>query len=294
MPQRINKAVELLEQGQPVFYVGSHTGAELTYEAGKALAKTPADYINVGMEHGSFDMAGLDQFMKGLVAGGPTNSGHRTPAVIVEAPVDGASREIVRANAWQFRQILARGVHGILLCHAETPDAVRAFVECCRYAYQTIGVGQGLDVGVRGRAGEGSAAPIWGLSTDDYMDRADPWPLNPEGEFLLGIKVENVRALSNVELTARVPGLGFAEWGPGDLAQSFGYKNPPRDPSPPELQEARHRVFAACRAAGVHFLETMSAENTVSKIDEGVRISGMHDEGAAQAGREHAGRTMPV
>ena len=33
MPNRINKAIELLEQGQPVYYIGSHTGAELTYEA---------------------------------------------------------------------------------------------------------------------------------------------------------------------------------------------------------------------------------------------------------------------
>ncbi len=294
MPQRINKAVELLEQGQPVFYVGAHTGAELTYEAGKGLAKTTADYINVGMEHGSFDMAGLDAFMKGLVDGGPTNSGHHTPAVVVEAPVDGASREIIRANAWQFRQILARGVHGILLCHAETPDAVRAFVECCRYAFQTVGVGQGLDVGIRGRAGESSASPIWGLSMDEYMDRADPWPLNPSGELLLGVKIENVRALSNVGLTARVPGLGFAEWGPGDLAQSFGYKTAPRDPSPPELREARERVFAACNAAGIAFLDSMSADNAESKIDEGVRISGMHDEGAARIGREYAKRTMPV
>lgn len=91
MPVRINKAIELLEQDQPVYYVGSHTGEEMSYQAGKRLAKTFADYINVGMEHGSFDMAGLDQFMRGLVDGGPTNSGHRTPAVIVEVPVDGGS-----------------------------------------------------------------------------------------------------------------------------------------------------------------------------------------------------------
>ena len=75
MPGRTNKAIELLEQDQPIYYVGSHSGADLSYEAGKRMAKTYADYINVGMEHGSFDMAGLDQFLLGLVAGGPTNSG---------------------------------------------------------------------------------------------------------------------------------------------------------------------------------------------------------------------------
>ena len=153
MPKRINRAIELLEQDQPIYYTGGHTGANLTFEGGKEMVHTYADYINVGMEHGPFDMPGLEQFMNGLVAGGPTNSGHRTPTIVVEVPVDGASGDIVRANAWQFRQILARGVHGILLCHAETPDAVKAFVESCRYPFQKIGVGKGLDVGRRGSAG---------------------------------------------------------------------------------------------------------------------------------------------
>ena len=133
MPKRVNKAIELLADDQPVFYTGSHTGANLNYDAGRAMAKTWADYINVGMEHGSFDLAGLDSFMRGLADGGPTNSGHQTPAIIVELPVDGISADVIRANGWQMRQLLARGVHGLLLCHAESPEAVKAFVEACRY-----------------------------------------------------------------------------------------------------------------------------------------------------------------
>jgi 4-hydroxy-2-oxoheptanedioate aldolase len=295
MAKRINRAIELLEQGQPVYYTGAHTGAVLTYDAGREMAGTWADYINVGMEHGAFDLAGLESFMRGLVDGGPTRSGHRTPAVIVELPLNGSSEEEVRANAWQIRQLLARGVHGLLLCHAETPGAVKAFVESCRYPFQTIGVGQGLDVGRRGTGGEGSAAPIWGLTGAEYGEKADPWPLNPNGELLLGLKIENRRALVNVDLTTRVPGIGFAEWGPGDMGMSFGYQRAPNNPYPPEMQEARARVFAACRAAGLAFLDGMNAENAAEKIDEGVRISSGGARGeAAAAGRAHAGRTMPV
>lgn len=295
MPKRINKAIELLEQGQPVYYTGSHTGANLTYETGKKMADTWADYINVGMEHGTFDLVGLGEFMRGLVDGGPTNSGHRTPAVIVEVPVDGSSEEVVRANAWQFRQILAKGVHGILLCHAETPGAVKAFVESCRYPFQTVGVGRGLGEGRRGSAGQMSAAPIWGISADEYVEKADPWPLNPDGELLLGLKIENRRALANAELTTRVPGIAFAEWGRGDMGMSFGYSKLPGEPYPPELKEARDRVFAACKAAGLVFLDGMTPENAAQKLDEGVRISSSGPDGeAARAGRAHAGRTMPV
>ena len=100
----------------------------LTYAQGREDARTWADYINVGMEHGSFDMPGLAEYMRGLVDGGPTNSGHRTPTVIVEPPVRGTDAGSVRNNAWQLRQILARGVHGIVLCQAESAEAVRVFV----------------------------------------------------------------------------------------------------------------------------------------------------------------------
>jgi hypothetical protein len=135
MASRINRAIELLEQDQAIYYDGAHSGHVLTYEQGCADAATWADYINVGMEHGAFDMAGLAEYMRGLCDRGPAGSGHRTPSVIVEAPVNGTDEANVRFNAWQFRQILGRGVHGILLCQAETADAVRAFVEACRYPH---------------------------------------------------------------------------------------------------------------------------------------------------------------
>ena len=140
MASRINRAIELLAQGQAIYYDGPHSGHVLTHAQGREDAGTWADYMNVGMEHGAFDMTGLAEYMRGLVDGGPTRSGHRTPAIIVEAPVNGTDEANVRFNAWQFRQILGRGVHGILLCQAETADAVRAFIESCRYPHHPAGV----------------------------------------------------------------------------------------------------------------------------------------------------------
>jgi 4-hydroxy-2-oxoheptanedioate aldolase len=294
MSQRINRAIELLESGQPIYYVGGHTGHRLTSDQGKLDVKTWADYINVGMEHGAFDMAGLDAYMRGLVDGGPTNSGHRTPAVLVEVPVNGANEAVIRYNAWQFRQILARGVHGILLCQAESADAVRAFVESCRYPIHKVGVGRGLGPGTRGRGSEPGVAWVWGLRPEEYLDRADPWPLNPNGELLLGVKIESPEGVSNVEQILSVPGIGFAEMGPGDLGLALGYKQVPRDPYPPEMQEARDRVFRVCQTRGIAFLESCTPENVTHKIDEGVRVVAGHREETAKVGRAHTRRTMPV
>ncbi|HEY3081970.1 MAG TPA: aldolase/citrate lyase family protein [Chloroflexota bacterium] len=318
MPNRINRAVELLEQDQPIYYVGGHTGHVLTYGQGKQDAHTWADYINVGFEHGEFDTVGLAGYMRGLVDGGPTKSGHRTPTVIVEAPVNGTDEANVRFNAWQFRVILGRGVHGILLCQVETAGAARAFVESCRFSHQTVGLDPSLpaplerlrgarrgvlgakdgrpylDVGARGRGSESSAAPIWGISTEQYLERCDPWPLNPRGELLLGVKLESPEGVANCEAILAVPGLGFAEMGPGDLGLSLGYVQVPRNPYPPEMKEARERIFAACREYGVAFLEGGTPENIAGKIDEGVRVVAGHREDTARVGRAHSRRAMPV
>jgi len=144
MANRINRAIELLAQDQAIYYVGAHTGHLLTIAQGVEDSRTWADYINVGMEHGAFDMTGLAEYLKGLIDGGPTRSGHRAPTVIVEAPVNGTDAANVRFNAWQFRQILGRGVHGILMCQAESADAVRTFVESCRYPHHSAGVDPAL------------------------------------------------------------------------------------------------------------------------------------------------------
>jgi 4-hydroxy-2-oxoheptanedioate aldolase len=293
MAKRINRAIELLEQDQPIYYTGPHTGHVLTYDQGKVDAKTWADYINVGMEHGAFNMAGLDEYIRGLIDGGPTNSGHRTPPIIVEAPVEGTSEAIVRFNAWQFRQILARGTHGIILCTAETPDAVRAFVESCRFPINRLGIGCGVEQGTRGTGSQATAAPVWGLSAEEYVEKADPWPLNPDGELLLGVKIESVRALSNVEQTLTVPGIAFGEWGPGDMHMSFGIKRDRSKPLDPRLVEARTRVRDACKANGIAFLDSCTPENVIEKIDEGVRVIAGHCE-VAQVGRSYTKRVMAI
>ncbi len=292
MTKRINKVIELLEHNQPVYYT---VAPDVSYEGGKALAKTFADYIQVSMEHNIYDMNALGAFMQGLVDGGPTASGHRTPAVCIDLPLEGSSEADVRANAWMCKQALCQGVHGILLCHAESPDAVRAFVQACRFPFQTVGMKDGDEPGRRGAGGQMRAAEIWGLPPDDYLLKADPWPLNPEGEIFLGLKIENTRALANAEATAKVPGIIFAEWGPGDMGMSLGYPNAHDPPYSPDMENARNTVKSACQNAGIHFLEGAHTDDVSIKIDEGVKFMNCYDrETGVKTGRAYTKRTMPV
>jgi 4-hydroxy-2-oxoheptanedioate aldolase len=244
-------------------------------------------------------MKGLEAFMSGLRDGGPTNSGHATPPVIMTLPLDGSSEDVVRANSWMVKQVLARGIHGILLCHAETPGAATAFVESCRYAHQTVGRGSG-DPGRRSVGGQAEAARVWGIDAAEYMQKSDPWPLNPDGELLLGLKIENRRALANAAETLKTPGIGFAEWGPGDMGVSFGYLDAHDPPYPPDMDQARVTVRDACRANNVPFLcswndKALTTEQQVQKLlDDGVMILSGFSEEAAAIGRQLTSRTMPV
>ena len=103
-PKRINRGIELLEQGQPIYYAGSHSGNIGTFEQGKQDAQTWADYISYDMEAAPYDIVGLAAYMQGLTAGGPTRTGHLTPTVIVNVPVRGTDEATVRANAWMSEQ----------------------------------------------------------------------------------------------------------------------------------------------------------------------------------------------
>jgi 4-hydroxy-2-oxoheptanedioate aldolase len=229
--------------------------------------------------------------MRGLASAGPTRSGHRTPTVIVNVPVNGTDEATVRANAWMFHQVLATGVHGLLLCHADTPGAVKAFVEAVRFPTHKQGIGNGISEGRRGAHGSSTAARVWGISTEEYNEKADAWPLNPNGELLLGLKLEDKYALENAEENTKIPGIAFAEWGPGDMALSLGVRGG-QNPMPAVMQQARAKVFAATKANRVFFLNSVNPSNVVEMIKEGVMI-GAGGQQAAEVGRKFTKREMP-
>jgi 4-hydroxy-2-oxoheptanedioate aldolase len=293
-PKRINQAIEFLAEGQPIYYTGSHSGTTGTYEQGVKDAQTYADYISYDMEHAPFDVKGLQEYMRGLAAGGPSRSGHRTPAVIVNVPVNGMDAEAVHANAWMFNQVLATGVHGVMLTHADDPGAIRAFVEAVRFPIHQEGVGvDGLPEGRRGVHGVSNAAQIWGVSQEEYEDKADPWPLNPNGELLLGVKEEDKYALAKVDENLKVPGIGMAEWGPGDMAMSLGVRAQGEAAiQDPKMVAARSKVLAACKANHIFFLNSLSAKDVISMIKEGVMVGPASAETAA-IGRKYTNRPQP-
>ena len=288
-PKRLNKAIELWEAGQPVYYKGVYGG----YEEGKAHAKTWADILLYNMEHKPVNFTLLREFMQGLVDGGPTPSGHRTPCVVVLVPALGTDAETFKGGSWMIQQALAQGAHGIHLCRARDPEAVKLFVQNARFPVHK----QGVDVvgeGVRGWGSHIYASQIWGLSREEYLQKADVWPLNPEGEIILGIKIEDPHALKNAVKSTAVPGLAFAEHGPRDFGLSLGFLEGRADPPVPEgVNRAGDIVLGLCDKNGLAFLDNVLPDNVAGQIDRGVDIGAGSVREAAIEGRKYTKRKMP-
>jgi 4-hydroxy-2-oxoheptanedioate aldolase len=288
-PSRVNKCIELLNMKQPIYYSQGYGG----YEEGKKNAKTWADYITYDMESNPLDFKQLREFMKGLVDGGPTPSGHRTPAVIVVLPIFGIEETGVDANAWMVQQALAQGVHGIILPRARNPEAVKRFVRAVRYpiAKQSQDV---IGYGTRGWGSQNYAAEIWGVDPKKYLEIADTWPLNTQGEIMLGLRIEDWQALERAEETLAVPGIAFAEHGPRDMGLSYGYLEGRADPPlPKEVDEAGRKVLALCKKNKLAFLDNVLPENVEKRLDEGVMIGAGRRQDSAEKGRRYTKRTMP-
>ena len=288
-PKRVNKTIELLESGQPVYYQGGYGG----YADGLEMARTWADYIVYNMEHNPLDFTLLRDFMRGLVDGGPTPSGHRTPTVIVVLPLLGLDDDAVKDAGWMVQQALAQGVHGVHLARARDPDAVRRFVQAARYSIHDRAVDE-VGEGLRGWGSQMFAAWVWGLDPREYLLKADVWPLNPEGEVMLGIKLEDRQALAMAEETIGIPGLAFVEHGPRDLGLSYGYLEGRADPPvPPEVSAAGDRILNLARRNGLFFLDNVLPDNVEEQVDRGVMIGAGSVREAAEVGRRHTNRRMP-
>jgi 4-hydroxy-2-oxoheptanedioate aldolase len=308
-PRRVNKVIELWEDGQPAYFLDSGLTPSIDpYAQGVRMARTWADAINVEMEHNPLDFVGLCEFMRGLVDGGPTRSGHRTPAVFVETCIIGLDEAYMRANSWVIEQLLDCGIHGIHICHARDTKAIQVASQMAmRYPFlDRPGV---TNLPMRGLRGSSAnyAANIWGINGGKYCHVADLWPLNPKGELMFGVKIEDTFADADAAQTLALPGVTWAEWGPGDHAYwLYGLSAIPEDGSRPsdnveyrpEMYKIRTNVRDLCKKNNVKFQWGGSPDPkdpgyVLTALDFGTMMFEGNEPGAI-IGREHTKRRMPV
>jgi 4-hydroxy-2-oxoheptanedioate aldolase len=238
---RLNGIIEALESGKNAFVCFQPPDTA----AAQAVATEKYDGVVFEMEHGAYDIKSLRdslQFMlnRQQIVSFATLAPSVTP--MVRIPPNGAEM-----NQWIAKQVLDQGVYGILWPHISTVEEARSAVASCRYARPT-GAPRYEPAGQRGDA-PGTAARYWGISQQEYYDRADVWPLDPKGEILVAIMCEDVVGLKNLpKILKEVPGIGAVVIGEGDLSQNLGF---PRQYKHPVVAGAIAEILAICKAANV-------------------------------------------
>jgi 4-hydroxy-2-oxoheptanedioate aldolase len=149
-------------------------------------------------------------YMAALIAQGGSMREH---AFISKVPIVHGNVEAAQAR---IIEQLAMGHAGIFMQQVESAEEVRQAIAAMRFRSRG---------GIRPEEGIGLAAAYWGLSPKEYLERADVWPLDPNGELVLYAIVESRAGIANVREIAAEPGVAALVVGAGTLGGVFSSTN---------------------------------------------------------------------
>jgi 2-keto-3-deoxy-L-rhamnonate aldolase RhmA len=300
-PRHLNPVVDLLAQKKAVFglYAPANrrpgrggaapadstppkTPAELAKDA---LANQTADYLFDGTMEGNFDRGygPFVDFMKGMANGGTLKG------KTLHLPLFVKMHEIAPDPAVAVQNIskqLNLGVAGIVFVDVKSADEVRTGLAAMRFAGK--GGTRSEDVG--------TAPQVWGMSEKEYKEKADLWPLNPNGELVNFTIVESKEGLANIREIAAVKGIGVLFPGAGTLRGVFTTTDAAGQRVFDEQgwEAAIQQVLAACKEFNVACGYPANATDIEKRIQQGfsVFVIGWGEQGfkAVDIGRKAVGR----
>ena len=238
---RLNGVIRALEQGRPAFTCFSPAEIDSAY----AISTSKYDGVVYEMEHNPWDGRALrDSLQYMLNRAQIVKAGSVAPAVtpMVRVPVNG-----IEKGQWHAKQALDIGCYGIVWPHISTVEEAYNAVAACRYPRMKT-VKNFEPAGIRGDGPTG-AVRYWGLTQQEYYDKADVWPLDPNGEIFVILQIEDTKGVHNLDaMLKEVKGVGAVLIGEGDLGQELGY---PRQYEHPELLKHMAHVVETCKKHNV-------------------------------------------
>ena len=274
---RINRTIELLEKNQTVFGV---LAQDHSINAAQTVADSELDFTFADMEHNPLDFERLQMYFFGMMKREEAlKKGFIQPNVapMVRLPGNGGEH-----NQYLIKQALDLGAMGLMIPMSETREDVMSVVRASRYA-QTRGSKDFEPAGFRG-AFPNKGARYWGIPPAEYVQKADLWPLDPQGEILLTIQIETQRAVDNIDQMLSVPGVGVAFIGPGDMGLSIGL---PADEGRRAMEANIQKVLDACKRhnvvpgifAGASEGAAAGASDIEQRVKQGFRFIAFGDDG---------------
>jgi 2-keto-3-deoxy-L-rhamnonate aldolase RhmA len=304
--QRLNNVIDLLDQKKPVFGVyapsnatgrarsGAATPAPAAEKAPielakEALAYHAADFLFSGSMESGVDRA-LPAFTAFVRAMNDAGALEKRPFPRLPAPLIIKTPKIADSAASAVANIgrqLNLGVSGIMFVEVESADEVRTGLAAMRFKSKG---------GTRADA-VGMAPAYWGMSEQAYKQKADLWPLNPDGELINWTIVESKEGLAHVREIAAVKGIGVLWPGAGTLRGVFSSTNAAGERvfDVAGWEQAIQQVLAACKEFKVPCGFPATASDIELRMKQGfnVFVMGWSDAGfkAVEVGRAAAGRS---
>jgi 4-hydroxy-2-oxoheptanedioate aldolase len=260
---RLNGIIRALEAGKPAFT----SFAKIDRQTAIEMSDSPYDGIVYEMEHNPYDITALTDALQYMLSRSQIlKTGSPAPAVtpIARIPANGAEM-----NQAFSKQVLDRGVYGVIWPHINNVAQAYNAVASCRY-------GRPKNASLyepQGKRGDGpmAASRYWGLTQAEYYSRADVWPLAPQGEIFVMLMIESVAGIENLDdILANVPGVGGVLIGEGDLSQELGYA---RQYEHPVVLEAMAKIVASCKKHNVVVGHPhVTSANLERLLEEGYRF----------------------
>jgi 2-keto-3-deoxy-L-rhamnonate aldolase RhmA len=308
----LNPMIDLHAQKKPLFglYAPANRGAGRRGAGGDPSApapapppqKTPAELVKEALAYEKSDFLFNGNMEGGVDRGiGPFTDfvnammDSATPAVRWQHPLSVKTPKIAGdpgkpvdpAKAIEnISRQLNLGVSTIVFVGVESADEVKAGLAAMRF--KSKGGTRPEDVGI--------APKYWGMSEQGYRERADLWPLNPNGELTNWTIVESKEGLAHVREIAAVKGISVLFPGAGTLRQVFSTTDADgkRTLDAEGWEKAIQQVLAACKEFDVPCGYPATENDIETRITQGFSVFIMNwgDPGfrAVDIGRKVTGR----
>jgi 4-hydroxy-2-oxoheptanedioate aldolase len=264
---------------------GTKTPTQLAQDA---LAYKAGDYIFDGSMEGDFDRAfpAFADLMTGMGSAGillKSPHPHLNHSVMVKTHEIAPDPAKAAAN---IGKQLNLGVTGIMFVGVESADEVKTGLAAMRF--KSKGGTRPEEVG--------SAPAFWGMNEKEYKEKADLWPLNPNGELVNWTIVESKAGLAHVREIAAVKGIGVLFPGAGTLRGVFSTTDSTgqRVFDAAGWEAAIQQVLAACKEFNVPCGYPANANDIETRMKQGfsVFVINWGEQGfkTVDIGRKAAGR----
>src|SRR4029079_13803849 len=257
------------------------TPAELVQDA---LAYEKSDFIFNGNMEGGVDRAigPFTDFVNALLNAAPPAVRRRHPLSVKTPKIAADAAKAVENISRQ----LNLGGSTIVFVGVESAEEVKQGLAAMRF--KSKGGTRPDDVAI--------APKYWGMSEKEYRDKADLWPLNPNGELTNWTIVESKAGLAKVREIAAVKGISVLFPGAGTLRGVFSTTDAEgkRTFDAEGWEPAIQQVLAACKEFNVQCGYPATENDIDMRMKQGFSVFFMNwgDAGfrAVDIGRGAAGR----